>query len=149
MENSEPKNSREPPVAESAVCEEAEAEPKEAAGMEDEAKEVADVFADIVDSTVASGSEVTTRASVSPAVPVQTQPSSRKRRRAVLQEESVSDEEPLGDDPISIPAPLMQYIVDGDANLMASGAAQCTGLNSDEDTSLQEEQESEDDDDDE
>ncbi|KAI9983910.1 hypothetical protein PInf_005186 [Phytophthora infestans] len=112
-------------VAEYAVYEETEAEAKEAAGATDEAKEAAEVLADIVASTVASDAEVTTQ-------------------------ESASDEESLGDDPMPSPAPLMECIVNGDANLMASGAAQCTGLNSDEYTSLQDGQESEygDDDDD-
>ncbi|KAI9982063.1 hypothetical protein PInf_008114 [Phytophthora infestans] len=108
----------------------------------DEAKEVGKVLADIVASIVASDSEVTTRASVSPPVPAQTQPSSRSRRRAVLREESAGDKKSLGDDPMPSPASLVECIVDGDANRMASGAAQCTGLSSDE------EQESEEDDDD-
>ncbi|KAF4043625.1 hypothetical protein GN244_ATG03938 [Phytophthora infestans] len=72
MENCESKNSREPPVAEYAVCEETIADAKEAAGTGDEAKEVGEVLADIVTSTVASDSDVTTRASVSPPDPAQT-----------------------------------------------------------------------------
>ncbi|KAF4133191.1 hypothetical protein GN958_ATG16803 [Phytophthora infestans] len=66
MENCESKNSREPPVAEYAVCAETETEAKEAAGTGDEAKEAGEVLANIVASTVASDSEGTTRASVSP-----------------------------------------------------------------------------------
>ncbi|KAE9007206.1 hypothetical protein PF002_g15746 [Phytophthora fragariae] len=80
---------------------------------------------------------------------------SRKRRRRILQGESgdddeaissdVEDEVPAGEDanaPVS--APLM-CVVDGDPNLMSTGAAVCTGLNSDEDPDVREEPEDEED----
>ncbi|KAJ8566797.1 hypothetical protein ON010_g6322 [Phytophthora cinnamomi] len=75
--------------------------------------------------------------------------SSRKRRRAVLQDDSAGEDETSSggrDDSVrSLELPV-KCIIDGDANLMTTGAKQCTELNSDEDPSLPGEPESEDDD---
>ncbi|KAG6595759.1 Pleiotropic drug resistance protein [Phytophthora cinnamomi] len=74
--------------------------------------------------------------------------SSRKRHRAVLQDDSAGKDETSSggrDDTVrSLELPV-KCIIDGDANLMTTGADQCTELNSDEDPSLPGEPESEDD----
>ncbi|KAE9321523.1 hypothetical protein PF001_g4860 [Phytophthora fragariae] len=92
-------------------------------------------------STRASGADATSSG----------KPKQRKHRRAVLQDESTSEVETNAgerDDARAEPIPNLQCIIIGDANLMATGAENCTELNSDEDPALPEEPESEEDGDD-
>ncbi|KAG6616149.1 Pol protein [Phytophthora cinnamomi] len=81
---------------------------------------------------------------------------SRKLRRGLLQEERVHDIEELssaendttasGEEVVAVTTRvLVNCVVDGGPNLMPSGAAACTNLNSDEDPDLREEPEDEED----
>ncbi|KAE9156764.1 hypothetical protein PF005_g33094 [Phytophthora fragariae] len=81
---------------------------------------------------------------------------SRKRRRRILQGESGDDDEAIssdGEDEVptgedvnaTVSGPPLMCVVDGDPNLMSTGAAVCTGLNSDEDPDVREEPEDEED----
>uniref|UniRef100_H3H7R6 PiggyBac transposable element-derived protein domain-containing protein n=1 Tax=Phytophthora ramorum TaxID=164328 RepID=H3H7R6_PHYRM len=72
----------------------------------------------------------------------------RKRRRAIFEDVSASDESSSGED-VAAPELLLmqpQCVVDGDANLMDAAADAYTYLNSDEDLSVEVDQESCDDD---
>ncbi|KAE8889564.1 hypothetical protein PF003_g26454 [Phytophthora fragariae] len=112
--------------------------------------EVEGVVADLVASVAANAAAASTRASGADATS-SGKPKQRKRRRAVLQDDSTSEVETNAgerDDARAEQILNLQCIIDGDANLMATGADNCTELNSDEDPALPEEPESEEDDDD-
>ncbi|KAE9017639.1 hypothetical protein PF010_g15448 [Phytophthora fragariae] len=113
-------------------------------------REVEGVVADFVASVAANAAAASTRASGADATS-SGKPKQRKHRRAVLQDESTSEVETNAgerDDARAEPIPNLQCIIIGDANLMATGAENCTELNSDEDPALPEEPESEEDGDD-
>ncbi|GMF15845.1 unnamed protein product [Phytophthora fragariaefolia] len=70
--------------------------------------------------------------------------SQRKRRRAIFENVSASDEKDLDE---NLAAPYLarlspKSVIDGDANLMDAAADACTCLNSNEDMSVKEDQES-------
>ncbi|KAE9027481.1 hypothetical protein PR003_g10656 [Phytophthora rubi] len=112
--------------------------------------EVGGVVADLVASVAANAAAASTRASGADATS-SGKPKQRKRRRAVLQDESTSEVETNAgdrDNARTEQIPNLHCIIDGDANLMATGADNSTELNSDEDPALPEEPESEEDGDD-
>ncbi|KAJ8520266.1 hypothetical protein ON010_g17970 [Phytophthora cinnamomi] len=103
---------------------------------------VVEVLADIVASV-----STTAAAAAAPAEPPsENRSKQRKRRLAVLQDDvdvETSETKEGGAAPRQLPP--LKCVIDGDANMMATGAEECTTLNSDEDPSLQDEPESEDD----
>ncbi|KAI9992283.1 hypothetical protein PInf_017668 [Phytophthora infestans] len=93
---------------------------------------------EVQSSTIAKGKRAGTR-------------SSRKRRRLIIHDESEEGEDDSAkssgaeDDNSEATTAEPTCFVDGDPNMMDSGAQTCTGLNSDEDEDLHEEAEDEDD----
>ncbi|KAG1698226.1 hypothetical protein DVH05_028602 [Phytophthora capsici] len=112
------------------------------------------VVADLVASVVMAGATVLEESDAPPNTPSPCsgiQERSKKRRRAVLQddsddlsEEDQGDGNALSEDTAAPKHVIPVCVLDADPNVMDRGADHCTGLNSDEDPELPEEPEDED-----
>ncbi|KAG6618931.1 Pleiotropic drug resistance protein [Phytophthora cinnamomi] len=109
----------------------------------DEAKETTEDIPSATDAVIVVEE---TKAAAPAEPPSENRSKQRKRRLAVLQDDvdvETSETKEGGAAPRQLPP--LKCVIDGDANMMATGAEECTTLNSDEDPSLQDEPESEDD----